>query len=363
MSPRQRKGRSKGLPPNLFAQKDARSGATYYRYRDTRGKWHGMGTDRREAIRQAGDANMRALAEPAQLWQRITGEGLLTVSEWCDTFERMEGERKQAENTRRSLASRLRRIRRGLGHHALPELTTRHCAEFLDGVREEGKERLSQALRSTLKQMLNEAIAAGHIERNVAAVTRYHEVTEKRARLTLDTFRQIHSTAASLDAWLQRAMELALVTGQPREVVAHALFADVHDEALWITRGKTGARIMIPLDLRLHAVDWSVGDVVRACRDAVVSRNLIHHSKPRTKSKPGDPVHMDTISRRFARARELAGVTGEKPPTFHEIRSLSERLYRDQGVDTQALLGHKDPRTTAIYNDARGSEWIRVRVD
>lgn len=363
MSPRQRKGRSKGLPPNLFAYTDSRTGRTYYRYRDSHGTWHGMGQDRREAIRQAADANMRALAEPPELWQRITGEGLLTVSDWCDTFERTESERDQADNTRRSLASRLRRIRRGIGHHALPDLTTRHCAEFLDGVRDEGKARLSQALRSTLKQMLNEAIAAGHIERNVAAVTKHHQIREKRGRLTLETFLQIHTAASGLDPWVQRAMELALVSGQPREVVAAGLFTDVRDGAWWVERGKTGARIMIPLALRLDALGWSLEDVVRSCRDAVVSRHLIHHSKRRTKSRPGDPVHVDTVSRGFAKARERAGITGDKPPTFHEIRSLAERLYAEQGINTQSLLGHKDPRTTALYNDARGAEWIRVKAD
>ncbi|HIB5254336.1 TPA: hypothetical protein ACWW8Z_004626, partial [Escherichia coli] len=27
--------------------------------------------------------------------------------------------------------------------------------------------------------------------------------------------------------------------------------------------------------------------------------------------------------------------------TFHEQNSLSERLYKEQGVDTRKLLGHK----------------------
>ncbi|MFP4607437.1 MAG: tyrosine-type recombinase/integrase, partial [Thiohalospira sp.] len=168
--------------------------------------------------------------------------------------------------------------------------------------------------------------------------------------------------AARLDPWVQRAMELALVSGQPRDVIAAARFDQIEDGAWWCHRPKTDVQIMIPLELRLEAVGWSLDDVVRACRDRVVSRRLIHHTRPRTKSSPGDPVHKDTISRRFARARELAGITGPNPPTFHEIRSLAEWLYSDQGIDTQALLGHRDPRTTAIYHDRRGSEWVRVKV-
>jgi integrase len=82
-------------------------------------------------------------------------------------------------------------------------------------------------------------------------------------------------------------------------------------------------------------------------------------------------VWIDTSTKGFARARDLAAKRaegplweeGKTPPSFHELRSLSERLYNAQSnVDTQLLLGHKDPRSTAIYKDARGAEWVRVQV-
>ncbi|MCP6385239.1 hypothetical protein NL438_26260, partial [Klebsiella pneumoniae] len=38
-------------------------------------------------------------------------------------------------------------------------------------------------------------------------------------------------------------------------------------------------------------------------------------------------------------------------------RSLSERLYRTQGMDTQVLLGHSSKTMTDRYNDSRGKEW------
>lgn len=48
------------------------------------------------------------------------------------------------------------------------------------------------------------------------------------------------------------------------------------------------------------------------------------------------------------------------PPSFNEIRSLAGRLYQEQGIDPQALLGHKDAATTAIYLDNRKVEWVSV---
>ena len=49
-------------------------------------------------------------------------------------------------------------------------------------------------------------------------------------------------------------------------------------------------------------------------------------------------------------------------PTFHEQRSLSECLYRAQGLNTQQLLGHKNQVQTDKYNDDRGKEWIVIAV-
>ncbi len=59
----------------------------------------------------------------------------------------------------------------------------------------------------------------------------------------------------------------------------------------------------------------------------------------------------DNLSDYFAKARDLAGIippAGKTPPTFHEQRSLSERLYRAQGIDTKTLLGHKVQATKKL---------------
>ena len=40
---------------------------------------------------------------------------------------------------------------------------------------------------------------------------------------------------------------------------------------------------------------------------------------------------------------------------------MAARLYAEQGIDAQALLGHKSPDMTALYRDVRGSEWIEIR--
>lgn len=50
------------------------------------------------------------------------------------------------------------------------------------------------------------------------------------------------------------------------------------------------------------------------------------------------------------------------PATFHEQRSLAERLYEAQGFDTQKLSGHKSPNKTARYHDDRGKDWAKIKI-
>lgn len=54
------------------------------------------------------------------------------------------------------------------------------------------------------------------------------------------------------------------------------------------------------------------------------------------------------------------------PCSLHEIRSLSERLYREQGIDTMILLGHKHQSMTDVYNDDRGlsrGQWKTLQIN
>lgn len=52
------------------------------------------------------------------------------------------------------------------------------------------------------------------------------------------------------------------------------------------------------------------------------------------------------------------------PPTFHELRSLSARLYEKQISDkfAQHLLGHKSDTMASQYRDDRGREWDKIEI-
>ena len=364
MPGRRRGAKKRGWPDRLYE----RNG--YFSWRSPLdGKEYGLGRDRQQAFTQAVEANLHVagLLTKARLLDRITDAGGKTVADWCARYEKILADREHAPETRTEYARRLRLVRDRLGVLKVEAVTTKDVADFLHEWEERGQKRTAQAMRSYLLDLFREALAAGWIASNPVAPTRAARVVVQRARLTLEQFKLIHAHAVEhLHPWAARAMELALVTGQRREDIAAMGRKDVHDGRLWIEQAKTGARVSIPLELRLDAAGWSLAEVIERCqRKHVVARTFVHHVAHVGKAKPGAPVRDQSIGGAFAEARDAVGITvpaGKTPPTFHEIRSLAARLYTEQGVNAQSLLGHKSADMTAVYRDVRGSEWIEVRT-
>lgn len=69
-----------------------------------------------------------------------------------------------------------------------------------------------------------------------------------------------------------------------------------------------------------------------------------------------------SLTTTFKKTRNRCGVEWEEgtAPTFHEQRSLSERMYREQGINTKKLLGHRSSKMTDKYNDDRGKDWVVI---
>lgn len=361
MTPQKRSARNRGLPRGL------RERGGYYSWTHPDGREFGLGRDRVAAIRDAVEANLSVAGElqRARLVDRLDGSDKRTVAEFCEQkYKKSLEKRKLAGNTQRTYRSLLKRTRDTFGDDTLiARIDTLAVSDALDEVQAEGKARLAQAWRSFLKDFFRVAVGAGWITQNPVLVTDRVVVEVQRARLTIDVFLAARERAP---IWLRNAANLALVSAQRREDIASARFADVHDGAWWVEQSKTGQRVCIPLALKLHVAGLNLDDVVRQCRSTgVVSKYLIHQTSPRGNSPVGRKIWVDTITKRWSECIEALGLDwGSKtPPTFHEIRSLSERLYTEQGgINTQELLGHRDARSTSLYHDSRGAEWVRVSV-
>lgn len=268
------------------------------------------------------------------------------------------------QSTADSRKYRDKAIREALGQIECAKLTTENVSDFLEAIKARGANRWAQMIRSRLLVVCRKGMALGWMEKNPVEVTEKPKAKVKRRRMTLDEFNLILGKAPKVAPWLQNAMLLALVSGQDRSTIARWPRNSVKDGYAVVQRSKTEVRIAIPVSLHMNAIGLSLDDVIARCKETrIVSKYLIHHIRQQASTRRGDPVSIAGLSNYFAEARELAGVTGDDAPTFHEIRSLSKRLYVEQGgVDTKALLGHKDDKTAALYGDTRGLEPVKVRV-
>lgn len=251
----------------------------------------------------------------------------------------------------------------GLGSIQAAELKVLHCANLIGAMVKAGKSQQARAVRDRLITVCAKGIALGWLGSNPAEVTEKPRVSVARGRLSLEQYRAIHAVA---EPWLQRAMDLALVTGQDRSTIAAMKRSDVIDGRLICQRAKTAAKappIAIPLGLYLAAIDRSLEALLSPPVRALRSDFILHHTERRGRAAPGDPVSVHFITSAFTEARRAAGIPDEKAPTFHEIRSLASRLYTAQGnVDVKALLGHATEAMAELYKNTRDRTPIEVRV-
>lgn len=194
---------------------------------------------------------------------------------------------------------------------------------------------------------------------NPVTATRTAKSEVRRSRLTANEYVEIYHAAEPLPIWLRLAMDLAVVTGQRVGDLCRMKWSDINDNHLHIEQSKTGAKLAIPLTLTIDALNISLADTLQKCREASSSETIIA-------SKHHDQLSPKTVSKYFTKARNASGLSFDgNPPTFHELRSLSARLYRNQIGDkfAQRLLGHKSDSIAARYRDSRGREWDKIEID
>jgi integrase len=372
MAPRRRSHAKRNWPDNLYER------AGYYSWKNpVDGREYGVGRDRAEAFEEAKEANLHVagMLQKARLVHRVTGDSDRTLSAWSKKYEGILKQKKLAPHTRKMYASCDKRLLAEFGPDTLiSAVTPMMVSDLIDGIAEKMPHRALQ-IRGYAREFFRVAKVKGWIAESPVQDLGQIRKTTNRARLSLDVFLQVYTTTKRV--WLKNAMALALVSGQRREDIATLETSDWRDGGLYCEQGKGhpdkggagrgGRKVFIPGVLRLEAFGMSLEQVYKQCRGTrVFSRFLIHHTERHgDHCDRGAPVHIDSLSNRFHDEVEDLGIDwgGKAPPSFHEIRSLAERLYAAQGgVDTSELLGHKDKKTTEIYHDDRGADWVRIQV-
>lgn len=294
-----------------------------------------------------------------------------TLGDWLDVHDGILLTRGYKAQTVKNRRSNLAHVRRLWGDVPVTELRPHAVASAL---KQFPKERSSTAVRvlSELRDAYIEAIANGWAETSPAAHVKAPKHKVMRERLELDVWIQMRAlSTTSPQRWVESMLLLALSTGQRRADLAKVRFDDVVDGHLRVQQQKEagkgyGARVEIPLSLRMDCIGMTVGDVIEHCRQsAKPGPTLLRQAN-------GRPIEMSSLSARFC--EHIKVVMGDKDPglhrrpSLHETRSLSARTYCAQGVDPkvlQTLLGHSDIEMTEVYLNDRGlsaHKWKRVAV-
>jgi site-specific recombinase XerD len=294
-----------------------------------------------------------------------------TLADWLDVHDGVLLTRGYKAQTIKNRRSNLAHVRRLWGTVPVADLKPHAVASAL---RTFPKEKSSTAVRvlSELRDAYVEAIANGWTETNPARDIKPPKHKVMRERLELEVWMQMRTLAqASPQRWVESMLLLGLAIGQRRADLAKVRFDDVVDGHLRIEQQKEagkgyGARVEIPLTLRMDCIGMTVGDVIEHCRQSAKPGPTL------LRKANGKPIEMSSLSARFC--EHIKAVLGDKDPgmhrrpSLHETRSLSARTYVAQGLDpkvVQTLLGHSELEMTELYLNDRGlsrNEWKRVEV-
>lgn len=294
-----------------------------------------------------------------------------TIGDWLNVHEGILLTRGYKPQTMKNRRSNLAHVRRLWGTVLITDLRP---AAVASGLRTFPKERSSTAVRvlAELRDAYIEAIAHGWAETSPAAHIKAPRHRVMRERLELDVWVQMRELSkCSPQKWVESLLLLALTIGQRRADLAKVRFDDIVDGHLRIEQQKEagkgyGARVEIPLTLRMDCIGMTLADVIEHCRQSgKPGPTLLRQANGRS-------IETSSLSARFC--EHIKAVLGAADPgthhrpSLHEARSLSARTYVAQGIEprvVQTLLGHSEIEMTDVYLNDRGlsrNVWRRVAV-
>ena len=398
MGRRNRRAENRDLPKYLYVEK--RHGVTRYRFTLIDGTRFMMPEkfSRDEVIAAANEYN-RAHRPDETL--TLTKRAQYTVKkddfnkplkEWIPVvIERITSEEGLSQKTLEQTVACYNRLIEHYGDKPSKSLTLQDLNEHLKSYYGDKSKEVFNKHLGYLRKLFTYLADESAIETNFALNKKPRKVlaedaAKTRQPLTIEAFNTM-TQAAPL--WLKTAMELALQSThavkeisrikyrikEPVEGVCGIVWLDspeVQDGTLvygtlYIHRAKAGsiksAFVAIPVTQKIkEIVDLSKADGI-AC-PYVVHRKPTHLNKISKECDHRYQVRSKYISSEFSKLRDNLGLfdhlePGERP-TFHEIRGLSARIYKDMGFNPTARMAHAKESTTEIYTRSKEREWVNT---
>ncbi|AHZ72767.1 phage integrase, putative [Pseudomonas mandelii JR-1] len=271
MVPRPRNKANKSLPQNLYF--DSRRSTYRYR-RPTDGKWFPFGNDRIKAIDAAKQLNLEFM-RGADLIGAVMGNSSESFAGFLNTYERdVLPPRELAKGTLGLYAVHFRRFRKQFEGKTVDQITIRMVAEMLDAL----TPRTANQCRALLIDIFNHAASKGLCPDNPAASTINRIEKKQRKRHTVEGLKAIREKSP---AWLQNAIDLALITAQRRTDILDMRFDGSREGYLYVVQKKT-AKVSDAAWIRF-LITPELQAVISRCRDDVVSPYLVHQKPERWK--------------------------------------------------------------------------------
>jgi integrase len=300
-----RRTKDLGLPPRVY-----RRGASFY-YVDLSGRWHALGRD--ETVMRHRWAEMHCVEE------------VMTIDKMIHTYmAECMGER--SENTKRCYRSYANTIYTEWGAHHPDGLTPPILARWRDA--EPSKVRANGVL-SLLRVAYAKGIEWGHCTTNPAKAVAFN-ATGERQRYLSDA--EVQRIREHLPEWGKTWLDLSYLMGTRVGEALRLKWSEVGDS---ITKASQKTKV-----LQTFRVDGELKAVVDGARKRrILGLYVVADEKGRRIG----------IQKLQAAWREACAAAKVADAQARDIRAKSGTDAANAGLDYQALLGHRDPRTSEIY--------------
>lgn len=344
----------KDRPDNVKVWRDTESGQSFYKYVFPDGRTRGLGSDRAQAFSVADALNTHFEADKVK--QALKPRASRQNPKFGDAvelfIEKWLRHKKYSKRTRSEKRIKLDSYKRQWLNKTVREFEVTDLSNFLNDTPPNSYPKH----RTLLVHLFQFFTSQGWIEENQAERTMFCAETPEKVRQRMDEagFWKIYD-ANTTPAWLKRAMRMGLYTLQRNgDLVAMKRSDVVEDRAIRVLQRKS-RNYKDPVFIEIQLEGDALATLKECLKSDIPCPYLIHYRPLRmTSRKKMSRLHPfqvteGKLSEAFSRARDACGAYAElKPrqrPSFHEIRSLGEKLYKDRGFSSEyvmALAGWAD---------------------
>lgn len=298
-------------------------------------KWVQLSKQYYKALQQ-----LSAKESPTDDWSKL-------VELVYSRYEKRYSEGKLAKSTIEQYRGVRSRIEYGFSEFSPEQVETSDITAFLDLY--EDTPNMANRMLTVIKAIFERAVRQGVCKANPAySVKRFDEAKRDRY-LTDEEYKSIRAAANSTT---QCIMDMCYLTAQRISDVLAIKHSDISEDGIYFQQKKSkgdqaGSRLLIESTTELSEL---VAQAKKLHKVERLSHYLFHPLGKAT------AYQYSSIRDNFNRARDKAGV---EDATIHDLRAKSITDAKREGLDPQALAGHKSPMMTERYIRLRETATVK----